>query len=234
MAVPLVKSKGLGAIIQLSRSISTPKWVQESILKGAGGLALAQAQRAFKEQQLEDKRWPERYPKQKEPFVNIAGVVADFLEGRKKPPDRRFDRRPAGIDTAETLRSLTPGKSMRMDGQAVVVGTPFVKKGSKIQFGGRSRQPVNKQVKDLLGEHLKRGRKRIKAGYKKSQPPTKQDAGLAKLGWLMNKNTKELVTNSVPRPYLGLTHELTEKIIDHVAEVLRGFEDGGAVKIEKK
>lgn len=234
MAVPLVKTKGLGAIIQLKRSISTPKWLQESILKGAGGLALAQAQKAFKEQGLEDRRWPERYPKQKEPFVNVAGVVADFLEGRKRPPDRRFDRRPAGIDTQETLRSLTPGKSMQMDGQAVVVGTPFKKKGSRIQFGGKGRQPVNKQVKDLLGEHLKKARKRVKSGYKKSTPATKQDAGLAKLGWLMNKNTKELVTNVVPRPYLGLTRDLTEKIIDHVAGVLREFDDGSVLRIERK
>lgn len=208
---------GLGALVQFKTAVRPGKALFQSILKGVGGFLLASAQKAFKDQALGEKRWPERYPRQKEPFANIAGIVADFLEGRKQPPERRFQRRPAGIDTGELLRSLTPGRSMKTETKAVVVGSN-VKHAAKVHFGGESKQTLTKDFKDALGEYLKKSRRRTKTAKKKSQPMTARDAASSKLGFLMNKKRTELLTKSAARPYLGVTKEVEDKIVDYVVE----------------
>ena len=85
---------------------------QARVMSGLGALALAYAQQAFDRQALGAEQWAARYPKQQGAKVNVAGVVADFLEGKKNPPDRRFQDRPAGIDKGLLRRSLTPAKAM--------------------------------------------------------------------------------------------------------------------------
>ncbi|HLG42486.1 MAG TPA: hypothetical protein VI643_03895 [Planctomycetota bacterium] len=68
------------------------------VLTGLGALGVASSQRAFYEQRLGEHEWPARYPSMPDPFLNIAGALADFIAGRESPKPSRFDRRPALID----------------------------------------------------------------------------------------------------------------------------------------
>ena len=75
---------------RIEKNLDNPKAALEQI----GVLMVAESQRAFKEQQFGAKKWDQRAP------VNVFGIIADFhIGGRAKPPERRFDRRPALIDT---------------------------------------------------------------------------------------------------------------------------------------
>ena len=95
------------AVARIKRILERP----EPILRQLGLVLLADAQKAFSDQKLGDISWPARYPNQEAPHVNIAGVVADFLAGRKTPPERRFQNRPAGVDTRR--RRSGPSRSGR-------------------------------------------------------------------------------------------------------------------------
>lgn len=68
------------------------------VLTGIGALGVAESQRAFEEQRLGETEWPQRYPNMGDPFLNVAGALADFIAGRDRPKPNRFERRPALID----------------------------------------------------------------------------------------------------------------------------------------
>lgn len=195
----------------------------ERVLKQIGAVVLADAQKAFRDQALGEIRWAARYPRQSSPHVNIAGIVADFTAGRKNPPPRRFDNRPAGIDTGLTLRSLSPSKSISTSGYVVTIKSSSPN-AAKINSGGTSRQTITKVVKDLLNTWMKKERKaynrKVKKGLKDksilSGTATVKKAGLRfgavqKLGFLFSK--KVLVTNVGKRPFLGITDEGKKKIL---------------------
>lgn len=231
-------------VLEFQRKLTDAKWIEKRIMAGIGAIILASAQKAFREQRLGEIPWEPRYPKQAEPFVNIAGVVADFIAGRASPPDRRFDRRPAGIDTGLLLRSLTPGQAIGAHGYSVVVGSTNPH-ASAVQYGALSVQPVTKAVKIKLAAWMKRergARKRAgkqggifqtKKGVKTQKRTTMGQAlrvaAMAKLGFLFKKDVKELRTHSGPRPYLGVTDEAQHKIVEHIQTVFT--ELGAAVKV---
>ncbi len=151
------------AVFKLQRVLQNP----QRVMKQVGFVVLADAQKAFKEQRLGEFKWPQRYPRQSKPFINIAGVVGDFLAGRKNPPARRFDPRPANIDTGMTLRSLTPGRAVTVQGYVVTVGTT-VPQAPKLQWGGISKQRITQKVKDSLGDWFRRERAAFKRVLKKA------------------------------------------------------------------
>lgn len=195
----------------------------ERVLKQIGAVVLADAQKAFRNQQLGEIRWASRYPKQAPPFINIAGVVADFAAGRKKPPPRRFDNRPAGIDTGLTLRSLTPSKSISVQGYVVTVRSASPN-AATINSGGISRQPITATVKTLLGNWMKTERKSYKRKVKKGLKDKSILQGTAavkkaalrfgavqKMGFIFSLKT--LVTRVGKRPFLGITDESKRKIM---------------------
>src|SRR5574343_573527 len=67
------------------------------ILKAIGALVKSYAQQCFERQAFGRTQWPERYPNQSEPYINVAGAVQDLSQG-PSIKQRRFQRRPAGID----------------------------------------------------------------------------------------------------------------------------------------
>ena len=181
----------------------------DRILKQIGIVLVGEAQRAFREQALGDEKWPARYGG-KVPHVNIAGLVADFIAGRTRPPARRFQDRPAGMDTGMTLRSLSPQKAITMIPYTVQVSSKT--DGARaMQNGGRTIQYLTKQVKARIGEWMKHSRRRAKREKGRAQPMRMEDAAAMGLGWLFSK--KKLITNSVPRPFLGITPDAEAKII---------------------
>lgn len=189
----------------LKKVLSNP----EPILKQIGAVVLAQAQKAFRDQRLGDQIWPARYGG-RPPHANIAGIIADFTAGRTRPPARRFQDRPAGIDTAQTLRSLTYSRSVTTEGTTVEIQTNTVG-GRAMQEGSESVQLITKQVKKLLAEWMRRSRRRVKREKGRAQPIRAEDYSALNLGWLFSK--KSLKTTSAARPFLGITPETERKII---------------------
>jgi phage gpG-like protein len=201
---------------------------QERLMKGLGAEALAYSQQAFDRQALGSQIWSPRYPKQTGAKVNIAGIVADFLAGKRNPPERRFVDRPAGLDTGALKRSLTPAKALKTEGFAVTVGS-VQQNASAVQFGGRSEQKITKSVVELLADFMRKSRKRIKKARKVSQPITAKDSAIQQLEFLFGfaKKGKSLVTNSGARPYLGVPNELEDKMINIIVERFEELSSGG-------
>lgn len=191
---------------QIARALENP----QRVLRQMGAIVLADAQRAFVEQRLGDIPWKPRYPNQEPPYVNIAGVVADFAAGKKNPPDRRFQNRPVGIDTGLTRRQLTMSKAAMISGYEITLinRSPGAE---KLQNGGESRQPITQQVKDSLADWMRRSRARVKRHQKKSTPTLASDAAAGKLGFLFREKT--LVTESPERPFFGITDQTKDKLL---------------------
>jgi hypothetical protein len=181
----------------------------EPILKQIGIVLLAQAQKAFRDQRLGDIIWPARYGG-RPPHANIAGIIADFRAGKAKPPARRFQDRPAGIDTGQTLRSLTAARAITTMQNTVQVQTNTIG-GRSMQEGSESVQLITKQVKKMLAEWMRHSRRRVKREKGRSQPIRAEDYSALNLGWLFSK--KSLKTKIAARPFLGITPETERKII---------------------
>lgn len=213
-----IRFRGLRAITELRKKIRDPKWAERVLARPVGMIVLSHAQRAFDEQRFGGEQWPPRYPNQSDPVVNLAGLISDFDRGATNPRPRRFQRRPAGIDTGILRRSLTPARGMTARGFSVEVGSTVPYAG-RVQFGGESRQAITKEIKDRMARWAKRARKR---GMKEE---------VRKIGPLFRKTV--LVTNVVPRPFLGFTPDLIREIIAHVEEAVQNLEKPG-IKVKKR
>jgi len=82
------------------------------VLTALGLVILSKSQNAFKKQRLGRTPWPPRH------VPNVAGIVSDLNRGAK-PPSRRFQPRPALVDTGRLRNSL----GMQVGIDAVNVGT---------------------------------------------------------------------------------------------------------------
>jgi phage gpG-like protein len=181
---------------RIEKHLDRPK----AALKQIGAMLVAESQQAFQRQRLTKKRWDARAP------INVFGIISDFAMGRKKPPARRFDRRPALVDTGR-LRSSIAFKVV--GSKAVDVGTnlPYA---SAHQYGKRvDSEIITKDVQELLWKWLRGQGKQ----YKKD------------LGWLLNKKyTGTKLSMMVPkRPFVGVTartrRDVKKAIGVHIMEV---------------
>ena len=180
-----------GGFLRLQKQLENP----EKLLRPIGMLLLADSQKAFKEQRLGDIIWPERYPAQSPPKVNVAGIVDDFNKGRKNPPRRRFEGRPALKDTGALRRSLTAAKAVKVQGFVIQVGSSL-EYAKRAHDGGVSKQPVGEKTKDLLEAFLKKKKNFQYHGQ---------------LGFLFGVD--ELRTKVRPRPFTGITDQAKKRII---------------------
>ena len=180
---------------------------KRELLEGIGALMVGVSQRAFDEQQYGDTPWPQRYPNQNPPFLNVAGAIADFAGGRNAPKARRFNPRPALRDTSNLMHSIAYEVQGR---DTVEVGTP-VPYASIHQFGGVSRQPVDKGTK-----------KRIAKWLLKDEGKPYRD----KLLPALKPNLTMWDTEVNRRPFLGVTEQLAddirEAVVTHLEEGLGG------------
>ena len=243
-AIRLRFTKEYAGIVRLRERLKDLSWEQNRLMKGIGNILVATAQKAFKEQRLGDINWPARYPKQTAPVINIAGVLQDFLEGKREPPPRRFQNRPAGRDRDLLLRSLTPGKAVKPHGNIVDIVVPgsVVPYALAVQEGGKkypSEQKVTQSAKYLLRAWLVRLRKRRdkatkEGGIYKKIKGQRQKIGEAvdasfnykaaqKCAFLLHRDS--LVTKQAARPYLGVTDEAEREIMDLI---YRTFGDAGS------
>lgn len=167
------------------------------ILDQIGALALARAQRAFREQRGPGGAWPPRG------VPNIAGIVADLASGGSIK-SRRFDARPALRDTGRLLGSLA---FRRIASNAIEVGTT-VPYASLHQRGGESSQRVPRSIIEPLARFLRRTRK---AGRKAGASQASRDRNDAakRLGFLFHlaRTGAPLITRVPARRFIGVTDE---------------------------
>lgn len=159
---------------------------KRKLLKQIGAVMESVSQKAFLDQRLGSIAWEPRYPNQGDPFVNLAGALADFSSGRRMPKSRRFDRRPALFDTGALAGSI----------HSRIVGEDTVETGSTLdyasahQFGEETQQEVSNEAKRLIRAWIRTPRGRPYAD--RFQLMTKE-------------NTRFWTTQLVARPFVGVT-----------------------------
>lgn len=167
---------------QIEALLADPK----PLLEALGLEAVAYSRDAFQKQAWGADPWPPRYPFQRAPKINVAGVLADFNAG-KTPPARRFEDSPALKDTGELRDSIVH----RIVSQTEIeVGTSLEYAGVQ-NFGGESSQPVTDQAKTRLRKFLKSKTSKKVQSYR--QVVKKANPGISKS--LLNKMTKQKVPN---------------------------------------
>lgn len=198
--------------IRLARSrLKNPS----KLMKQIGVTLLRESQLAFERQAFGDIDWPPRYPNDPAPYVNYAGVVSDLSRGASIK-DRRFQNRPALLDTGRLKNSLSPSTGMRLQGAYIVEVGSNLPYATTQHAGGETKQPVTQAMKKRLADYMKKQRGAIKSARKRSTPLTKRQAGTSKLGFLFGIN--ELVTNVAPRPFVGITDDAGSDIDELVTD----------------
>lgn len=176
-----------------------------------GLLLVSESARAFTEQRLGAERWPERYPNQAEPFVNVAAVLEKANRGVKPRPGD-FSRRPALLSTRTLQRSVA---SELRGPNTVEVGSasPYA---AVHQYGGTSKQEVSATAKLTLRSWLYTPGGRLR---KEAAPYAE------KLSPLLSKASHE--TEVFARPFVGVTDEAGPKITDIVEHFMAAEEAAG-------
>lgn len=175
-------------VSRIERKLGNPS----AALKQIGALMVSESQRAFKLQEFGGKRWDPRAP------VNVFGIIADFHAGKRKPPARRFEPRPALRDTGRLASSI----AFRVVGDTVEVGSnlPYA---SVHQTGGEvESKPITQTVRTNLWAWLKKQSKDLKR----------------RIGWVLNPKFKDkTIKGEVPaRPFVGITKQTREFVREAV------------------
>lgn len=206
---------------RLAAKLRTP----EAALASVGAVVVAQAHEAFERQILGDVIWPERYPKQKEPFINIAPVVQKAGEGRAPTADD-FRRRPAlGGVQSELSQSI----AFEVRGNAVEIGSNRQDlKPGLFQFGGIGRIPITDTTRKTLGEWLLTSKgKPSKAKVKGAETTTRADYA-KKLAFVFKRGKTELVQAAFARPFVGFTDATFSEVQNELASWLGAAPPGAA------
>lgn len=176
-------------LLRWEQNLSRP----EAALKQVGALMVAETQQAFRDQKFGDRAWPARK------VPNVAAIIKDFHEGKKAPPKRRFDPRPALIDTGG-MRAKAAFRLISVNVVEAGINDP---KASKHHAGGESETlPITETVRTGLASWLKGAGK----------------AWRTKLGWLLNAKFagKTLKLRLPARPMVGITKQTIEDVQEAV------------------
>lgn len=179
------------------------KWIlaldkPERALKQVGVLMVAESQAAFKKQTFGRKKWDARAP------INVYGLIADFSLP-KTPPGRRFDNRPALVDTGQLRRTIDYDF---LGAKEIEVGSNLDYSGV-LNFGGPiESKPITEAVQSRIARWLK----------------TQTGTIRSKLSWLVfpSMTGKTLKGEVAPRPFVGLTDQTVEDIIEVLGDDLFG------------
>lgn len=157
-------------------------------LRRIGILMVAESQRAFKDQQFGSKRWDARK------VPNVFGIIADFHAGRRAPPARRFEGRPALRDTGRLASSI----AFQVVGNVVEVGTNLDYAAAHHLGGKVQSKPITTEVQTRLWSWLRGQSRELKR----------------RLGFLLNKKYRgQRLQGTVPaRPFVGITLKTREMV----------------------
>lgn len=132
-----VEIEDLGFLRLTGQRLKTP----EKTLQRIGAMMTNKSQKAFKDQGRPEGTWAERG------VPNIAGILSD-LERGSGIPDRRFESRPALIDTRRLENSISWQIISRT---AVEIGTNL-EYAPKLHEGGKQVIPVTETMKEGLAD----------------------------------------------------------------------------------
>lgn len=175
------------------RNLANP----EAALRAIGAIGVSGAQRAFRDQGFAGKPWRERAA------PNVFGILADFAQGKKSPPKRRFERRPALRDTGALARSIV----FRITGPDTVEwGSPMPYAAVHQKGGTAESVRITETLQEALGDWLKRRPKDLQK----------------RLGWLLSpKLVGKTLKQRVPaRPFLGISDEMHDEMRQAVRVLL--------------
>lgn len=178
----------------------------ETLLKQFGTLVALRAQRAFKDQRRGSFVWKERA------VPNVPGILSDIRRG-KNPPARRFEARPAVVDTGHLAGSI----AFRVTGaKTVEVGT-VVPYASTQQYGGEVDIPIDMDLKLKIRAFLKKQDGKAKnaarrafgpVGPRSLDPAKAAHADAASAMWkkilgpYLNPKVTAITWNVTPRPFV--------------------------------
>lgn len=121
------------------------------LLARAGGFAVFASQRHFEIQGFDSPNdWPERYPAQDDPAINIAAALVRFGQGKSTLPSRTFEKRPALIGIGD-LRNRIAIRTLEDDSVEIGNTLPYAEKHQK---GGFTTIPVTDTSKKSISKFL--------------------------------------------------------------------------------
>lgn len=192
---------------------NSPVRSKEGLLKQWGALLKETSQRAFIDQQFDGEPWAPLYGgTQKPPFINIAGALKDFDDGRTAPKPNRFQDRPALRDTQTLMNSF----SYNVSGKALDYGT-VVEYARVHQEGGTVQLDISKEAlgrvyrwlwKKKVGDKPREFRKG-RSGYAKLWPAAINAAnGLHEV-------------EVAKRPFVGIPQETADRMMAALKDYYR-------------
>lgn len=161
------------------------------LLTEIGVTLTAKSQESFRKQSYGRTKWPGRM------VPNVPGIVGD-LNRNMRPPKRRFQPRPALVDTGKLRQSI----SFQVGQTDVVVGTNL-EYAAQQQEGGVSKVRLLKSSRKALAELLR------------ERPELRKD-----LGWLFSKPKFEVKIR--PRRFVGYDNEDRATVRDLIGKHLGG------------
>lgn len=189
---------------EYQRGAKLSRWADQlenpsKALEAIGLIVVKQSQKAFDDQRLGDNAWDARR------VPNLFGIIKDFADGKKEPPKRRFDARPALRDTGRLYSSIAH-KILNADTVQVGSNLPYA---SVQNFGGDvESETITKDVQDALAKFIGRRQGEV-AKY-----PVTYGSMRSMFGWLLSPRWtgKKLKARVPARPFIGLTQETVEDI----------------------
>lgn len=171
----------------------------DALLLEIGEIVAEDCRAAFEKQRLGDIAWPERYPRQRGPTINIAGALQDFIDGAREPKANRFQNRPALIDSGDLSQSI----HARLSGaHAVTIYTDDPHAYTQ-HHGLETEQSYGGEVRRRISDWLDG-----KPEYRQSMER------------LLHKSVHRTKVNM--RPIIGITDEARERIMREVKTYFEG------------
>lgn len=167
------------------------------LLEAIGLMMVGKTQSAFRDQGRGGQRWQARG------VPNRAGILEDLRAG-KSPPERRFQDRPAGIDTGRLRSSI----AYRIEGETVTIG-------SKLDYASDVQRGANKTIS------IDAGMRRALAEWLRSLSKDRRRDMRRAFGYLFHSGVFKIVTP--PRPFVMVTDEDRRQIV----ELARKYFTGG-------
>ncbi len=161
------------------------------LLTEIGVTLAAKSQESFKKQGYGRSKWPGRM------VPNVPGIVGD-LNRNMSPPKRRFQPRPALVDTGKLRQSI----SFQVGAADVVIGTNL-DYASQQQMGGLVKVRLLKSSRKALADLLRK------------RPDLR-----SQLGWLFSKPQFEVKIR--PRQFIGYDADDQKAVKDLVEKHLEG------------
>lgn len=165
---------------------------------------VGKTQQAFRDQGRGGVAWQGRG------VPNRVGILRD-LEAGRTPPERRFEARPAAIDTGRLRASI----AYRVEGESTVVVGSSLPYASDVQRGSSVSINVTGQLRSALADWLR------------SLQGERKRVARSAMGWLFRVGV--LTTTVPPRPFVMVTDEDRRKIRELTAAYFGGgYLKGGA------